>query len=159
MTDIQDRIAQYYGSYNREPGTLPLRRPDFDVYLTERDLAPGSSFPPERFRHRDIHLDTLDNIYRGDFRQFVSDDKLVRIPISPAKALVVVQVNQLMMSTPEAASGYMLRRVASDAIRDMLAYGGAVIVADDMGTVDTLDSEISDQDMTPGAPNIYTALL
>ena len=135
-------------------GQLPLKRPDFDLYLAERDLVAGASFPPERFRSRDTHLDTLDNIYRGDFRQFVEKPEDVMIPISPARRLVKVQVDLLMMSTPEAA--YPLRTVAADAIRDMLVYGGAVIVVDQEGDVDTLEADIADESMEPGVVNIYT---
>ena len=43
------------------------------------------------------------------------------------RRLVVVQSDLLLMSEPEAA--YPLRQPASDAIRDMLAYGGACILA------------------------------
>ena len=149
----QDLISAY--EKGRGSGEqLPLKRPDFDLYLSERDLVPGASFPPERFRSRDTHLDTLDNIYRGDFRQFVEKPGDVAIPISPARRLIKVQVDLLMMSTPEAA--YPLRTVAADAIRDMLVYGGAVIVVDQEGEVDTLDADIADESMEPGVVNIYT---
>ena len=149
----QDLISAYERG-GGSGGQLPLKRPDFDLYLSERDLVPGASFPPERFRSRDTHLDTLDNIYRGDFRQFVENPAEVMIPISPARRLVKVQVDLLMMSTPEAA--YPLRTVAADAIRDMLVYGGAVIVVDQEGEVDTLEADIADESMEPGVVNIYT---
>ena len=149
----QDLISAYERGRG-SGGQLPLKRPDFDLYLSERDLVPGASFPPERFRSRDTHLDTLDNIYRGDFRQFVEKPEDVMIPISPARRLVKVQVDLLMMSTPEAA--YPLRTVAADAIRDMLVYGGAVIVVDQEGDVDTLEADIADESMEPGVVNIYT---
>ena len=138
-------------------GSLPLIRPDFSVYLMESDLAIGSQFPPERFRSRDIHLDELDAIYRGDFRRFVDDDDKVKVPISPARRLVTMQADLLMMSTPENKSEYPLRAVAADALRDMDVYGGAVIIVDNADAVDTIDASLVDDGAPMDGPNIYTA--
>ena len=65
----QDLISAYERGRG-SGGQLPLKRPDFDLYLSERDLVPGAArFPLSGSvpASRDTHLDTLDNIYRGDF--------------------------------------------------------------------------------------------
>lgn len=151
MTSNTDQKGLFTG------GTLPLLRPDFSVYLMESDLAIGSQFPPERFRSRDIHLDELYAIYRGDFRRFVDDDDKVKVPISPARRLVTMQTDLLMMSTPENSGDYPLRAVAADALRDMDVYGGAVIIVDNADAVDTIDAALVDDGAPMDGPNIYTA--
>ena len=106
---------------------LPLTSVSFDQFISEEEVAPGSQFPPPRFAARDKRFIELDDIYEGDYRFLVEDEELVAIPVPLGRRLVVVQSDLLLMSEPEAA--YPLRQPASDAIRDMLAYGGACILA------------------------------
>lgn len=106
---------------------LPLPSVSFDIYLTEDELVEGKDFPPTRFKTRDDRFNILDDLYESDFKSFATDDRLVAIPISLPRRLVVVQADMLMMSPIEV--DYPLRSTASACIRDMLAYGGACILA------------------------------
>ena len=106
---------------------LPLTSVSFDQFITEEEVATGAQFPPPRFAARDRRFIELDDIYEGDYRFLVEDEELVSLPVTLGRRLVVVQSDLLLMSEPEAA--YPLRQPASDAIRDMLAYGGACILA------------------------------
>ena len=106
---------------------LPLKKENFNIYLLPDEIAHGKRFPPQRFSDRDDRLVILDSLYEGDFYSFVTDREMVELAISLPRRLVTVQSDLLMMSPLE--TEYPLRHVAASAIRDMLAYGGAVLLA------------------------------
>ena len=121
--------------------SLPLTTVSFDQYLLESELEEGDHFPPNRFAARDQRFSELESIYEGDYAFLVEDADLVAQPVGLARRLATVQSDVLLMSEPEtAAEGLSLREPAADAVRDMLAYGGAIIVAvvgDEGGTIYT----------------------
>jgi len=105
---------------------------NFDLELKPEEYASGQRFPPARFQERDERLAVLSQIRQGDFSEFVEDEDLVRIPVGLPRRLVNVQADVLLMSDVEAP--YPLRETAADGIRDMLAYGGAIITAYNPGS-------------------------
>ena len=115
-------------NYQSATGRLPFTSVSFDQFIIPEDIAPGLRFPPPRFAARDARLSALDSIYEGDFTGLVTDPSLVSQPIGLGRRLVDVQSDLLLMSDPE-SGGYDLRNTAADAIRDMLAYGGALLLA------------------------------
>ena len=106
---------------------LPLKTITFDIFIRPEEADTGKEFPPSRFKTRDTRLDDYDDIMEADFTKYVEDAEDVALPLATPRKLVMTPPNILLASKPEAA--YPLRHVASDALRDMLAYGGAVILA------------------------------
>ena len=108
---------------------LPLVKVSFEQYITFDEISTTRIFPPPRFAARNTHLQNLDDIYESDFRKFVaqSDQDLVAIPSGLSGAIIDDFVNIMLMSEPECE--YPLRQVAADAVRDMLTYGGAVVLS------------------------------
>ena len=141
-------LSEYDGGKSDSAGAgtlhLPLIRPTFDVYLTLSEVDTGNMFPPQRFSARDSHLSLCDALYSSDYGAFLEDATLIDLPVPLARRLVTVQSDILMMSEIEMAEGIDLpiRDIAANAIRDMLAYGGCVLlvcIVDGMPEIKAMD--------------------
>ena len=110
---------------------LPFNSVSFDQFILPEDVAKGKTFPPARFNERNVRLNELKEIYDSNFTRFVGssnkEKELIKIPSGLSRSVVDTFVAIMMMSEPE--SEYPLRQLAADCIRDMLTYGGAVILA------------------------------
>lgn len=108
---------------------LPLKNISFDQYLVTAESDAGRIFPPTRFSARNKRIADLEDIYEGDFTNFVDADQkdLLTIPMMLSRRVVNAYAEIMLMSEPQAAID--LRAIAADAIRDMLTYGGSILLA------------------------------
>ena len=107
---------------------LPLTSVSFNQFITFEEVVFGKDFPPPRFDARNERFRHLNAIYESDFSNFVEpeDDELIAIPTGLSRRTVDAFVEIMLMSEPE--SPYPLRQIAADCIRDMLTYGGGIIL-------------------------------
>ena len=110
---------------------LPLDEINYAVYLREEEIAPSREFPPNRFRERDRYLQLFYEMWRGDLRQFVSQERRRDglITMNYLRRFTSFVSQALLTSEPQVtgAEEIDVREALADAVEDAIRYGRAYL--------------------------------